>query len=167
MDELLAPYMDQFVAVYLDDITIYSVTFDLQLQHVPLGLDALRQANLMLNAEKCHFFLASVNLLGHVINREGIQPDDEKIVKVKNYPAPTTLRQLRGFLGLASYYRKFIQGYSTTEQECLAVVWAVEHDHQYLGNISFYLITDHSALQWLRSTKLKGRRGRWILRLEP
>src|SRR2546428_9407089 len=93
MDELLAPYMDQFVAVYLDDITIYSVTFDLQLQHVPLVLDALRQANLMLNAEKCHFFLASVNLLGHVINREGIQPNDEKIVKVRTTltynPTPT------------------------------------------------------------------------------
>ena len=59
------------------------------------------------------------------------------------------------------------RNYAATELECLAVVWAVEHFHQYLGTNHFYLITDHSALQWLRTTELKGRRARWILRLEP
>src|SRR6185369_1390656 len=59
------------------------------------------------------------------------------------------------------------RNYSTTEQECLAVIWAVEHFHQYLGTSQFYLITDHSALQWLKTSELKGRRARWILRLEP
>ena len=59
------------------------------------------------------------------------------------------------------------QNYSATELECLAVVWAVEHFHQYLGGNHFYLITDHAALKWLRTTKLVGRRARWIMRLEP
>ena len=257
MDKLLASYRGKFVEVYLDDITIFSTTFELHCQHVEIILDALRQANLMLNAEKCFFFLPEVKLLGHVINREGIQPDEDKIIKVRDYPVPTTIRQLRGFLGLASYYRKFIKGfstiakplnkllekealylwteeqqksfetlkkhlisapilrypdfekpfylhtdasgtgigavlaqkdddnkeyavayasrslnkaernYATTEQECLAVVWAVEHFHQYIGTNHFVLITDHSALQWLRTSELKGRRARWILRLEP
>jgi RNase H-like domain found in reverse transcriptase len=59
------------------------------------------------------------------------------------------------------------RNYSVTEQECLAVIWAVEHFHQYFGTNPFYLITDHSALQWLKTSELKGRRARWILRLEP
>ena len=113
MDKLLAPYRGKFVEVYLDDITIFSQTFEEHLQHVNIVLDILQEVNLMLNAEKCHFFLTNVTLLGHIISRDGIQPDDEKIVKVKNYPVPTTIRQLRGFLGLASYYRKFIKNFST------------------------------------------------------
>ena len=56
--------------------------------------------------------------------------------------------------------------YSTTEQECLAVVWAVEYFHQYLESKHFVLVTDHSALKWLKSSELKGRRARWILRLD-
>ena len=113
MDKLLTSYWGKFVEVYLDDITIFSTTFELHCQHVEIILDALRQANLMLNAEKCFFFLPEVKLLGHVINREGIQPDEDKIIKVRDYPVPTTIRQLRGFLGLESYYRKFIKGFST------------------------------------------------------
>jgi len=59
------------------------------------------------------------------------------------------------------------RNYSTTEQECLAVIWAVEHFKHYFGISSFFVVTDHSALKWLRTTELKGRRARWILRLEP
>jgi hypothetical protein len=59
------------------------------------------------------------------------------------------------------------RNYAATELECLAVVWAVEHFHQYLGTTPFLLITDHSALKWLKTTELKGRQARWIMRLEP
>ena len=113
MDEILAPFRGRFVEVYLDDITIFSRTFEDHCIHVATILDALRQAHLMLNSEKCHFFLSQVKLLGHEVNREGIQSDDKKIIKVKDYPQPATVRQLRGFLGLASYYRKFIKNFST------------------------------------------------------
>jgi len=113
MDELFGPYKGKFVEVYLDDITIFSKNFQDHFKYVNIILDVLRQANLMLNMKKCHFFLPSVNLLGHVISREGILPDDNKLIKVRDYPKPTTVRQLRGFLGLASYYRKFIANFST------------------------------------------------------
>ena len=92
MDEILAPFRGRFVEVYLDDITIFFKTFEDHCIHVTTILDTLRQANLMLNSKKCHFFLSQVKLLGHKINREGIQPDDEKLVKVKNYPQPMTIR---------------------------------------------------------------------------
>lgn len=59
------------------------------------------------------------------------------------------------------------KNYHVTELECLAVVWAIEHFHQYLGTTPFQLVTDHSALKWLKTTELKGSRARWILRLEP
>jgi hypothetical protein len=187
--------------------------------------------------------------LGHIVSRQGISPDPSKIDKIKNFPIPKNLTELRGFLGLASYYRKFIkdfsriakpintllkkdqtfkwtkkqqnafnrlknclinapilqypnfdepfylhtdvsgsglgavltqkddkneyaiayaskslnkaeQNYSTTELECLAIVWAVEHFRQYFGTAHFYIVTDHSALQWLKTTELKGKRAR-------
>ena len=72
MDKLLAPYRGKFVEVYLDDITIFSQTFEEHLQHVNIVLDILREANLMLNAEKCHFFLTNVTLLEHIISCNGI-----------------------------------------------------------------------------------------------
>jgi Reverse transcriptase (RNA-dependent DNA polymerase) len=104
MDQILGPYKGKFVEVYLDDITIFSSNFEQHCEHVKIVLDTLRQANLMLNSEKCHFFLSNVKLLGHVINREGIQPDNDKLIKVRDYPQPKTIRQLRGFLGLVLYY---------------------------------------------------------------
>ena len=111
MDKVLTPYCGKFVEVYLDNITIFSTNFELHCEHVPKVLNALRDTNLMLNSEKCHFFLLQVKLLGHVINREGIQPNNDKIVKVKDFLRPNTIRQLRGFLGLVSYYRKFIKNF--------------------------------------------------------
>ena len=113
MDKVLAPYRGKFVEVYLDDITIFSATFELHCEHVSVILEVLGQASLMLNADKYYFFLSKVKLLDHMISKEGIQPDNNKIVKVKEFSKPTTLRQLRGFFELASYYRKFIKNFFT------------------------------------------------------
>jgi hypothetical protein len=98
--------------VYLDDITIYSKTFEEHCQHLQTVFKALEKANLKLNTEKCFFFLNELKFLGHIVRKDGIKPDEEKIAKVKNFPTPTNVRQIRGFLGLASYYRKFIKEFS-------------------------------------------------------
>jgi len=112
MDKVLAPYIEKFLVVYLDNITIYSKTFDDHVTHLNTVFKTLREAKLKLNKEKCHFFLPSIKFLGHEITRNGILPDEDKIIKVKNFPTPHNLRTLRGFLGLASYYRKFINQFS-------------------------------------------------------
>src|SRR2546430_10764537 len=74
--------------------------------------EALRTTNLKIKLKKCHFCLPNIHFLGHIIRRNGIRPDPEKIKKVKNYPIPTNLTELCAALGLFSYYRKFIKDFS-------------------------------------------------------
>ena len=112
MDEVLQGILWDFVVVYLDDLNIYSRDFNGHLMHLRDVFDRLRQAGLRLNPEKCKFISSELIFLGHVIDQQGIRTDPEKVEKVKNFPIPKTLTQLRSFLGLASYYRKFIKGFS-------------------------------------------------------
>ena len=112
IDKILWPFINKFVVVYLDDITIYSKTFNEHCEHLQAVFNKLQEANLKLNIEKCFFFLNELKFLGHIIGKDRIKPDDEKIEKVKNFSIPTNIRQIRGFLGLASYYRKFIKEFS-------------------------------------------------------
>jgi len=211
----------------------------------------------MIKLKKCYFCLPNIAFLGHIVGRNGIQPDPSKIEKVKNFPIPTDVSSLRSALGLFSYYRKFVkdfsriakplnqllkkdipfewaekqqnafdrlkdrlqtspilrypdfekpfivytdasgtglgavlsqvddeekeyviayasrslnkaeQKYAVTDQECLAVVWAIDHFKHYLGLQPFTIITDHSALKWLQTAQMPtGRRARWILTLQ-
>ena len=77
--------------VYLDDITIYSKTFEEHCQHLQTVFKALEKANLKLNTEKCFFFLNELKFLGHLVRKDGIKPDEEKIAKVKNFLTPTNV----------------------------------------------------------------------------
>jgi hypothetical protein len=108
MDEVLREIIDEYAAVYIDDIVIYSNTFEEHLQHVEEVLRRLKEANLIVKLEKCTFNQEETRLLGHIVGRNGIKTDPEKIEKVKNYPRPTNLRELRGAIGLFTYYRKFV-----------------------------------------------------------
>lgn len=112
MDEVLHDELWKIVVVYLDDLNIFSKTFDDHLKHLRIVFDRLKKAGLKLNPEKCRFTSSELAFLGHVISKDGIRTDPDKIEKVKNFPEPKNLTQLRGFLGLASYYRRFIKDFS-------------------------------------------------------
>ncbi|EXX64785.1 gag-pol fusion protein [Rhizophagus irregularis DAOM 197198w] len=112
MDKVLHKIKEKFVLVYLDDVIIYSKTFKDHIQHLKEVLNRIRKANLRLKAEKCHFAAAEHQFLGHVVGKEGVKPDPEKVNKMVNYPEPQNIRELRKVLGLFSYYRRFIKDFA-------------------------------------------------------
>src|SRR6266511_941893 len=255
MNEILKDWLDEFVVVYIDDIMIYSKTFEEHLKHIEKILKKLKEVNLMLKLSKCKWGERNIEFLGHVVGNDGLKPDPRKIDKIKNLPIPTTQKGVRSVLGLCGYYRKFVKGFSKiakplnellkkgkqfewtesqqkafeelkekliqypilsypdyekefilitdasgrglgavlsqlndegkeiviayasrslvqaeknypiTDQECLAIMWAIEHFHKYLIGKKFMIITDHSALKTLKTAKIptKGRRTKWII----
>ena len=94
--------------VYLDDIIVHAKTFDLAVQHLREVLIRLRNALLKLNAKKCELFQHQVAYLGHVVSEEGIAVDPDKVEAVSKWPIPKNKKELRTFLGLCSFYRKFV-----------------------------------------------------------
>lgn len=112
MDSVLRPYIGKFVIVYLDDILIYSKSPEEHEEHVALVLQALREHQLYAKAKKCAFGMRRVGFLGHIVSGEGIATDPSKIKAVAEWPRPRTVTELRSFLGLANYYRRFVSGFS-------------------------------------------------------
>src|SRR6218665_991566 len=106
------PYIQQSVLCYLDDILIYSATFDEHLKHLTEVFQRPKDAKLKLNPPKCNFGLDKILYLGHVLSPKGMEVDKSKIDVIDTYPRPTNHKEIRAFLGLAGYYRKFIKGFS-------------------------------------------------------
>ncbi|GBG77766.1 hypothetical protein CBR_g24214 [Chara braunii] len=100
------------VIVYMDGILVYLETFHGHAQHIEWTLGAVRDAGFKIALEKSEFFLSEISFLGYVVTRGGVRPDSRKVAAVKNASIPTSLTQVRAFLGLASYYRRFIKGFA-------------------------------------------------------
>jgi len=98
--------------VYLDDIIVYLRDFDSHVQRLQKVFERLRGANLKLHVKKCCLFQRKVAFLGHVISEAGIEVQDDKVAAVRDWPTPQNLSELRSFLGLCSYYRRFIPGFA-------------------------------------------------------
>ena len=102
----------EILLIYLDNILIFSKTVKEQLEHLEFVFQRLRQHGLQLKFSKCHFFKKEVRYLGHVISQDGIQTDPDKTKAIQNSKVPTNEKELRSYLGLCSYYRKFDPGIS-------------------------------------------------------
>lgn len=260
MDSL---FNDQDEFIYIDDIIVVSETFKDHINSLKRVFNKLRSANLTVNIEKCSFCRPSLKYLGYIVDKFGLRTDPDKVSCIANYQLPAKMKELRRFLGMTSYYRRFINNfakiaaplhdltkskskskykvlkwndtaiqafddlksamiqapvlktpdfaklfsvqcdasdtcisgvlsqkddetngdrpiafvsrklrgaeinYTTTEKECLAVVFSIEKFNQYIEGLQFEVITDHSALLWLLNQKeVKGRLARWIMRIQ-
>ncbi|XP_070003401.1 uncharacterized protein [Nicotiana sylvestris] len=106
-------WSNSFVIVFFDDILVYSQSQEDHVDHLKAVLQTLQQHQLYAKFSKCEFWLESVMFLGHVVSREGIMVVPQKVAAVKNWPRPTTPIEIRSFLGLAGYYKRFVEWFST------------------------------------------------------
>jgi hypothetical protein len=109
VNDVLRPYLRKFVLVFFDDILIYSTSWVEHLRHLSIVLNALRAHSLHLKRSKCSFGMTAVAYLGHVISEGSVAMDAEKVAAMAAWPQPSSAQGIRGFLGLAGYYRKFIR----------------------------------------------------------
>jgi hypothetical protein len=112
MNLVLMPELDKFVVVFIDDILIYSKNLEDHARHLHIVLQRLRDHRLYAKFFKCEFWLDTVKFLGHTISSNGISVDPSKVQEILDWKPPTSVHQIRSFLGLAGYYRRFIPDFS-------------------------------------------------------
>ena len=113
MNHAFSDCIDNFVLVYLDDILVYSKNEEEHLEHLEHVLKVLRRHKYYAKMKKCDFLKAELPFLGHVVSGQGVRVDPRKVEAIKDWPVPTTVTQVRSFLGLANFFRKFVQGYAS------------------------------------------------------
>ena len=111
---VLAGMTHEQCLIYLDDIIVFSTSFEQYLQRLRTVFQHLAKVGLKLKGKKCHFVKSEIRYLRHIVSKKGIQADPEKLCAMQNYPVPHDIKELKQFLGLTNYYRHFIQGYSST-----------------------------------------------------
>ena len=257
MDVLLSGLNWINCLVYIDDILVFSDTFDNHLVHLEAVFQRMVASKFQIKLSKCSFVRPELDYLGHVISSGGVKPDPKKIAAMMKFPLPQNVTEVRSFVGICSYYRRFVEGfaeiakplyeltkkgvkfemtskaadafeklkaklvsapvlrypdfgkpfilycdasnialgvvlaqldedgndyvvaydsrvlsaeekrYSTTERECLAVLYATKVYRPYIHGNSFTVVTDHGSLQWLKNLKdPDGRLARWALKLQ-
>ena len=113
MTQVLKPFMGKFLVVYFDDILIYSKSREQHLDHLTQVCVTLRKESLYGNLKKCSFFTDRVIFLGFIVSSEGVSADPQKVQAIVEWPEPRNIHEIRSFHGLASFYRRFIKGFST------------------------------------------------------
>ena len=138
MNRMFAPYLQKFVVIYLDDILIFGKDPKEHLANIETVLQVLAENKFYAKLTKCSFNNTEVKFLGHIIGREGVKVNPEKIEVVKTWPEPKSVKQVQQFLGLTNYFRKFIQGYAALaaplsmltkvkDKAAFAQTWTLSH----------------------------------------
>jgi hypothetical protein len=112
MDDVLRPFTNSFMVVYLDDILIFNRMWEEHMRHIQQVLITLQQHKLYANLEKCSFGMNKFQYLGYIVDEHGVHVDPAKIQVIRDWPTSTTLTEFRSFLGLANFYRRFMLGFS-------------------------------------------------------
>jgi hypothetical protein len=112
MNKVFMEYLDKFVVVFIDDILIFSKNEEEHDEHLRLVLQKLRENQLYAKLNKCEFWLKEVSFLGHIISEGGISVDRSKVKDVLSWNTPQNVSDIKSFLGLVGYYRRFIEGFS-------------------------------------------------------
>ena len=113
MNEVFHDYLDKFVIIFIDDILVYSKSKEEHKEHLRLVMERLRNQKLFAKSSKCSFWKREIGFLGHIVSGEGVAADPEKVQAIREWPRPTTVTEVRSFLGLAGYYRKFVKDFSS------------------------------------------------------
>jgi hypothetical protein len=112
MNKVFMEFLDKFVVVFIDDILVYSKINEEHERHLRLIMEKLREHKLYAKFSKCEFWLSEVAFIGHIVSMEGIVVDPSKVTIVTEWEPPKNVREIRSFLGLAGYYRRFIENFS-------------------------------------------------------
>ena len=140
MNHIFAPCLNKFVVVYLDDILVFSDTPEQHMHHLQIVMDILKENKFYAKPEKCQFGLKEIKFLGHIVGNGGVKPDPAKVQAVQEWPVPKTAQEVRQFLGLANYFRRFIKDYAgiadpliqlTSKASDVARQWSERHDHAF------------------------------------
>lgn len=132
MNNVFRPYLRRFVLVFFDDILVYSRRFEDHEMHLREVLKLLKSHQFAVNGKKCAFGQRKIDYLGHIISAVGVEADPRKVQAMEDWPLPRDLRDLRGFLGLTGYYRRFVKGYGKITEPLTrllkkdAFVWTTE-----------------------------------------
>ena len=116
MKKVFKDFLDTFVIVFIDDILVYSKIETENEEHLHKFLETLRANKLYAKLSKCEFWLKQVAFLGHVVSSEGVFVDPVKIEVVTSWSRPSTVSEVRSFLGLAGYYRRFVEDFSRYQE---------------------------------------------------
>jgi hypothetical protein len=138
MNATLAPGLRQFVIVFFDDILVYSATYEQHIEHLGLVFQWLQRDKWKLKKSKCTFAQRSVAYLGHTISSQGVATDPAKVQVIVDWPVPKSVKELRSFLGLAGYYRKFVRHFGIIAKPLTNLlkkntmyVWTHDHDQAF------------------------------------
>jgi hypothetical protein len=113
MNRVFQEYLDSFGLLFIDDIMVYSTDYAKHEGHLKIVMEKLHDERLFAKFKKCEFWLEEVSFLGHVVNKNGLAVDPAKVQVVVDWERPTSVQEIRSFLGLAGYYRRFIEGFSS------------------------------------------------------